>query len=136
MRCILTGAAPINPDTLDFLKICFSVPIVECYGQSESSGPCFNTIPKDSFSSGHVGGPLSVCEYWLEDVPEMNYFSRDHVGEVLIRGSVVFDGYFWNPTLTNETIKNGWLHTGDIAKILPSGALKIIDRKKHLFKLS
>ena len=78
VRIIFTGAAPINPNTLDFLKICFSVPIVECYGQSESSGPCFNTFPKDSNSSGHVGSPLSVSEYRLEDVAEMNYLSKNN----------------------------------------------------------
>jgi len=54
----------------------------------------------------------------------------------MIRGSNVFPGYFWNIALTKETIVDGWLHTGDIGKVLPNGALQIIDRKKHLFKLN
>lgn len=77
-----------------------------------------------------------MSEYRLEDVPDMNYLSSNNQGEILIRGSCVTPGYFRNPALTAETIKNGWLHTGDIGTILASGALKIIDRKKHLFKLS
>jgi long-chain acyl-CoA synthetase len=96
----------------------------------------FNTIPKDSNSSGHVGGPFSTAEYRLEDVPEMNYFAKNYEGEILIRGTVVSPGYFRNKELTDETFKNGWLYTGDIGHILESGALKIIDRKKNLFKLN
>lgn len=73
----MTGAAPINKETLDFLKICFSCPIIEAYGQSESCGPTFVTLQMDTDSSGHVGGPLSTAEYWLIDVPEMNYLSKN-----------------------------------------------------------
>jgi len=66
----------------------------------------------------------------------MNYLSKNNTGEIMIRGSNVFPGYFWNIALTKETIVDGWLHTGDIGKVLPNGALQIIDRKKHLFKLN
>jgi len=66
----------------------------------------------------------------------MNYLSSNNQGEVLIRGNVVTTGYFRNYELTKEIIKNGWLHTGDIGEILPGNKLKLIDRKKNLFKLS
>ena len=80
----------------------------------------------------------------LQDVPEMDYFSTDIVdgfecprGEVCFKGSPCFVGYFKEPEKTAETIDSeGWLHTGDIGVILPNGALKVIDRKKNIFKLS
>lgn len=83
-------------------------------------------------------------EYKLVDVPEMEYLSTDKDengiltprGEVCLRGPGVFAGYFNDVEKTNEAIdKDGWLHMGDIAVILPNGALKVVDRKKNLFKL-
>ena len=80
----------------------------------------------------------------LEDVPDMNYLCTDQDkdgnhcprGEIMVRGANVTPGYYKMEVKTAETITNGWLHTGDIGMIMPNGALKVIDRKKNLFKLS
>merc|ERR1712174_188336 len=72
-------------------------------------------------------------------VPDMNYspFSDPPRGEVIIRGNSVFAGYFNDKEKTAEAIdKDGFFHTGDIGEITPDGCLKIIDRKKNIFKLS
>ena len=54
-----------------------------------------------------------------------------------MRGPSIFTGYYKNPQNTQETLDtDGWNHSGDIGVILPNGALKIIDRKKNIFKLS
>ena len=58
-------------------------------------------------------------------------------GEICIKGFNCFKGYFGNKEATKETIdEDGWVHTGDIGIVFPNGAVKIIDRKKNIFKLS
>jgi len=69
----------------------------------------------------------------------MNYYptSDPPRGEVLMRGPSVFSGYYKDPKQTSDALdKDGFFHTGDIGEIQPSGALKIVDRKKNIFKLS
>jgi len=53
-----------------------------------------------------------------------------------MRGPSITSGYFKRPDKTNESIINGWLHSGDVGVIFPNGAIKIIDRAKNIFKLS
>lgn len=94
------------------------------------------TLPGDP-KTGHVGPPLASCYVKLVDVPEMEYFASEGSGEVCVKGPIVFQGYYKNDRLTAEVIDNeGWLHTGDVGSWLPNGTLAIIDRKKHIFKLS
>lgn len=67
----------------------------------------------------------------------MNYYAVSGQGEICIKGTNVFMGYFKEPERTKETLdEEGWLHTGDVGTFLANGTLKIIDRKKHIFKLS
>ena len=69
----------------------------------------------------------------------MNYTSESNPpkGEVCMRGDSIFFKYFKDPENTESTVdKEGWNHSGDIGVILPNGALKLIDRKKNIFKLS
>lgn len=87
----------------------------------------------------------SSMEFKLSDIPQMNYTSQDRDdkgrstprGEIWLRGYNVFKGYYKDKAKTEETItKEGWLKTGDVGMLLPgSNGLKIIDRKKNIFKL-
>ncbi|KAK4266368.1 hypothetical protein QN277_027304 [Acacia crassicarpa] len=139
VRLMVSGASPLSPDIMDFLKICFGGRVAEGYGMTETT--CvISCMDEGDNLSGHVGSPNAACEIKLVDVPEMSYTSKDlpHPrGEICVRGPIVFQGYFKDEAQTREVIDmDGWLHTGDIGMWLPGGRLKIIDRKKNIFKLA
>lgn len=145
VRLMVTGSAPISPNTINFLKMAFSCPFVEGYGQTETCGASFATSIDDS-NPGTTGGPLLHTEYRVESVTEMRYTVDDvdengnpaPRGEICIRGPQVFKGYYKMPEETAATIdEEGWLHTGDIGVVTSdTRALKLIDRKKNIFKLA
>ncbi|XP_062988731.1 long-chain-fatty-acid--CoA ligase 5 isoform X2 [Elgaria multicarinata webbii] len=136
VRIVVTAAAPISSSVLTFLRAAFGCQIFEAYGQTECTGGCTFSLPGD-WKTGHVGPPLACNIVKLDDVAEMNYFASNNEGEVCIKGPNVFKGYLKDPEKTEEALdKDGWLHTGDIGKWMPNGTLKIIDRKKNIFKLA
>lgn len=133
---LITGAAPISTPVLTFFRAALGCPVFEGYGQTECTAGCTATVPGD-WTSGHVGAPIACNYVKLEDVPDMNYFSANNEGEICVKGNNVFKGYLKDPEKTKETLdKDNWLHTGDIGRWLPNGTLKVIDRKKHIFKLA
>ncbi|XP_044517843.1 long-chain-fatty-acid--CoA ligase 6 isoform X2 [Gracilinanus agilis] len=136
VRMIVTGAAPASPTVLGFLRAALGCQVYEGYGQTECTAGCTFTTPGD-WTSGHVGAPLPCNYIKLIDVEELNYFASKGEGEICVKGPNVFKGYLKDKEKTDEALdKDGWLHTGDIGKWLPTGTLKIIDRKKHIFKLA
>uniref|UniRef100_A0AAY4B2T5 Long-chain-fatty-acid--CoA ligase n=1 Tax=Denticeps clupeoides TaxID=299321 RepID=A0AAY4B2T5_9TELE len=136
LRFILTASAPISPTVLSFLRATLGCLIFEGYGQTECTAGCTFSMPGD-WSAGHVGAPLPCNVVKLSDIPEMSYYSRNGEGEICIRGHSVFRGYLRDQERTAEALDgDGWLHTGDVGQWLPNGTLRIIDRKKHIFKLS
>lgn len=139
VRFMVSGASPLSPQVLDFLRVCFGGRISEGYGMTETA--CLvSSIDEADNTSGHVGSPNPACEIKLADVPEMNYTSDDKPhprGEICVRGPIVFKGYYKDEMQTREVLdEEGWLHTGDIGSWLQGGRLKIIDRKKNIFKLA
>lgn len=136
VRIIVTGAAPISAPVMTFFRAAMGCQVYEAYGQTECTAGCTFTSPGD-WTSGHVGAPLTCNYVKLEDVADMNYFSVNNEGEICIKGTNVFKGYLKDPEKTQEALdSDGWLHTGDIGRWLPNGTLKIIDRKKNIFKLA
>lgn len=132
---MVTGAAPVSDEVLEFVKCAMGVPVAEGYGQSECTAAATLTLP-GQLSLGNVGVPLPCCEIKLIDVPEMNYLAEQDKGEVCFRGTHCFTGYYKDEEKTKETLVDGWVLSGDIGMWTPEGTLKIIDRKKHIFKLA
>ncbi|XP_019619846.1 PREDICTED: long-chain-fatty-acid--CoA ligase 5-like [Branchiostoma belcheri] len=136
VRLMFVAGAPISGKILTFTRCAFGANVFEGYGQTEVSGSGTFTIPGDN-SIGHVGTPLACNLVKLVDVPDMNYFTEDKQGEVCFKGPNVFKGYLNDKKNTDETIdSDGWVHSGDIGMWLPNGTLRVIDRKKSIFKLA
>ncbi|KAJ1926377.1 medium-chain fatty acid-CoA ligase faa2 [Tieghemiomyces parasiticus] len=139
VRFIISGSAPLDGKVLSFLRIAFCCDVREGYGSTETSAITSITIMGEQ-ETGHVGIPTPGVEVRLKDVPEMNYLATDQTGprgEICIRGPICFSGYYKDPEKSREVIDvDGWVHSGDIGTLLPNGAIKIIDRKKNIFKLA
>lgn len=144
IKCFITGSAPLPTEVATDIKIFFSAPIIEAYGLTEISGACAVSHVND-FTNSSTGGAITNCKIKLVDVPEMNYHKNTELngqisptGEICIFGPILFNGYFANKRATEECLdKEGWFHSGDIGRIMPENkGLKIIDRKKEIFKLN
>jgi long-chain acyl-CoA synthetase len=118
VRYAVCAAAPASPELFEYFNA-LGVPLREGYGQTESTGViALQRIDRPRW--GYVGEPVPGMEVRIgED------------GEILTRGAGVFKGYFKDPELTASTIKDGWLHTGDVGT-LEDGFIKILDRKKDI----
>jgi long-chain acyl-CoA synthetase len=145
VKYMITGSAPISEEVMTFLRCVFCVPVLEGYGQTECCAAATITDARD-VGLGTVGGPVAVNDMKLVDVADMKYLStdRDHNGtpclgrgEICFRGPNVFKGYYKMPEKTAECIDSeGWVHSGDIGIWTTNGKIKIVDRKKNIFKLS
>ncbi len=131
IRAFISGAAALQPKTLDAMAKKFKrATLLEGYGLSEASpAVCMNTFKKQKV--GSVGTALYTYEMKIVDV-DMNEVPRGGIGDIIVRGDNVMQGYFNLPEATRETIVNGWLLTGDIGYMDDEGFLFIVDRKKDL----
>ncbi|KAK6116996.1 hypothetical protein DH2020_049240 [Rehmannia glutinosa] len=138
VRLILSGAAPLASHVEEYLRVVTCSYVLQGYGLTETCAGTFVSIPDEMNMLGTVGPPLANVDVCLESVPEMGYdaLSTTPRGEVCVRGDTLFSGYFKREDLTKEVLIDGWFHTGDIGEWQPDGSLKIIDRKKNIFKLS
>jgi long-chain acyl-CoA synthetase len=117
-RLAVCAAAPASPELFQFYNA-LGIPLREGYGQTESTG-VIAVQRLDRPKWGTVGEPIPGTEVRIAED-----------GEILAKGPNVFKGYFKDPELTAETIKDGWLHTGDVGA-MDNGFLKILDRKKDI----
>jgi long-chain acyl-CoA synthetase len=137
VRIMATGSAPLAGEVIDFLKVCFCADLLEGYGLTETCAGSCAQYPGDPLS-GNVGGPVANVKVKLRDIPEMNYLTTNNPpqGEICFWGPSVMKGYFKNPEKTAEAFDGEWFRTGDVGEVAASGAIRIIDRAKNIFKLS
>lgn len=110
-------------------------PLIEGYGMTECS-PVASCNPIDGTDKiGSIGMPLPSTEMRIVD-DNYNILAQGQVGEIQIKGPQVMKGYYNRPTATADTIKDGWLCTGDIGKMHEDGFFEIVDRKKDMILVS
>ncbi|KFK31882.1 hypothetical protein AALP_AA6G171000 [Arabis alpina] len=138
VRIILSGAAPLASHIESFLRVVACCHVLQGYGLTESCAGTFVTFPDELDMLGTVGPPVPNVDIRLESVPDMEYDALGSTprGEICIRGKTLFSGYYKREDLTKEVLIDGWLHTGDVGEWQPDGSMKIIDRKKNIFKLA
>jgi len=120
---VFTGAAP-TPAALIHWFAKLDINIQETYAMTENC--CYSHVTRnDAIKVGFVGQPLPECEVKLSEQKE-----------ILVKHEALMDGYYKEPQMTAETMRDGWLYTGDEGYIDPQGFLKITGRVKDLFKTS
>lgn len=119
LRAFVSGGAALNPEIGDFF-IGLGVKILQGYGQTEAS-PLISANRPENIKIETVGPAVKGVEVKLSEE-----------GELIVKGDCVMKGYWKDEKATNETIVDGWLHTGDIATISEDGFITITGRKKEL----
>lgn len=117
-RIAMTGAAPISPSIVAFFRT-IGVPLVEVYGATETSGVVLGQR-LSRLDPGSVGEVVVNADVRLGEADEL-----------LVRGDIVFAGYYKNDDATANTIRDGWLHTGDVVTA-QDGQYRIVDRLKDI----
>ncbi|KAF7387892.1 hypothetical protein HZH66_010659 [Vespula vulgaris] len=141
LRLILSGGAPLSPETHTQVKLCLCVTVTQGYGLTETCS-CATVMDTYDRSIGRVGPPTTTCDIRLENWEEAGYRVTNLPnprGEIVIGGENVSVGYYKLPEKTKEDFfqEDGrqWFRTGDIGEVHPDGSVEIIDRKKDLIKL-
>lgn len=130
VRFPISGGEPLPLAVAEAFEKRFGVPIFEGYGQTEASPVVSLNVPKKR-RSGTVGPALPGVEIAIWD-EQKNPVGTDLVGEIMVRGPSVMQGYYNLPEETARTITREWLHTGDLGKMDADGFVTITGRKKDL----
>src|SRR4051794_19616544 len=109
----------------------FDCMILEGYGLSETSPVASFNHPDKERKAGSIGTPIEGVEMKLVD-EEGNDVAQGEVGEIVIKGHNVMKGYWNKPGATEEAIKDGWFHSGDMGQVDEDGYFFIVDRKKDM----
>jgi len=136
LRMMLSGAAPLGPDLQAACAERLRCGIVQGYGMTETS-PVTHVVPDDEAGEapGSIGYGVPNTECRIVAIGTDDDAAAGESGELLIRGPQVMKGYLNNPQATADTIDpDGWLHTGDIARVDDDGRFWIVDRLKELIK--
>ncbi|MCU0666401.1 MAG: AMP-binding protein [Candidatus Omnitrophica bacterium] len=135
LRWIVTFGASNSPDALRrFHQFCPGAHLLNGWGMTETNAPT-TVLPMGSDNIESVGRSAPWIKVRIFDEQDKEV-SPGQVGEVVVQGDVVTDGYYKDEALTRETIRNNWFYTGDLGKIDAQGFLYIVGRKKEMLKVA
>ncbi|MBV9794474.1 MAG: long-chain fatty acid--CoA ligase [Actinobacteria bacterium] len=131
LRMCISGGAALPVEVLRGFEAAYGVPVLEGYGLSETSPVASFNHPGRERKPGSIGTPIRDVE--MRVVDELDHeVPQGEVGEIVIRGPNVMKGYWRRPEVTAEAVREGWFHTGDLARVDDEGYFYIVDRKKEL----
>jgi long-chain acyl-CoA synthetase len=131
VRTCITGGASMPVEVLRGFEEAFGCIVLEGYGLSETSPVASSNHPDKERKPGSIGTPIEGVEMRVVDEND-NEVEQGEVGEVVIRGHNVMKGYWQRPDATEEAMRGGWFHSGDMARVDEEGYFYIVDRKKDL----
>ncbi|HEU5142919.1 MAG TPA: long-chain fatty acid--CoA ligase, partial [Solirubrobacterales bacterium] len=131
LRTCITGGASMPVEVLRGFEQAFGCIVLEGYGLSETSPVATSNHPDKERKPGSIGTPIEGVEMRVVDEND-NEVAQGEVGEIVIRGHNVMKGYWQRPDATEEAMRGGWFHTGDMARTDEEGYFFIVDRKKDL----
>jgi long-chain acyl-CoA synthetase len=132
LRVAVSGGASLPEDIMRTFEGKYGIEVLEGYGMTETASSCSFNRPGDrkvlSIGKPLWGVRMRVSDQAGRPLPP----GREHVGEILIRGHNVMKGYLGRPEATAETLRDGWLHSGDLGYMDSDGFYFIVDRAKDL----
>lgn len=131
LRACLCGAAPLPVETVRHFEKTFNTVIVEGYGLTEAAGATSVNPWNGKVKIGNIGPSIPGNVMKIVDT-EGKELPPGEIGEIIIQGDNIMKGYLNKPEATAETIRDGWLYTGDMATMDEDGYFTIMDRKKDL----
>ncbi len=131
LRTCVSGGASLPVEVLRAFEQQFGTAILEGYGLSETSPVASFNHPDRDRKPGSIGTPIRDVEMKVVDEQDEDV-AQGEVGEIVIKGPNVMKGYWRRPDATAEAIRDGWFHSGDLAKVDEDGYFFIVDRKKDM----
>lgn len=131
LRLCVSGGAALPGEILRAFTSKFGIPLIEGYGLTESSPVATFNPPKGVQKAGSIGLPLAGVEVQVHNI-NGEQLPIGEIGEIAIRGPNVMKGYYHLPEATAQTIRNGWLYTGDLGYQDEDGYFFIVDRAKDV----
>ena len=132
LRVAVSGGASLPEEIMRTFEDKYGIEVLEGYGMTETASSCSFNRPGDrkvlSIGKPLWGVRMRVADSLDRPLPP----GREHVGEILIRGHNVMKGYLGRPEATAETLRGGWLHSGDLGYVDEDGFYFIVDRAKDL----
>jgi len=131
----MTTGDALKADVMEAFESLFHVPILEGYGLTEASSIVSLNVANRERKPGSIGLPLPGVELKIVDSHDKEVMSGQ-IGEIIVQGPNVMKGYLNRPEATKESIRNGWLYTGDLAQFDEAGYGLIVARKKNVIMKS